>query len=72
MTRSLLFLLESLRIIFCAKFLQGIGLRVAKFLQGFGLRGEVLARYRFKAHTGMVDFGDNDNHSHIRIHTQSE
>ena len=59
-------------IIFCAKFLQGTGLRVAKFLQGFGLRGKVLARYRFKAITERGRFSDNDNHSHMRIHTQSE
>jgi hypothetical protein len=45
---------------------------VAKFLQGFGLRGEVLARYRFKAITERGRFSDNDNHSHMRIHTQSE
>lgn len=59
-------------IIFCVEFLQGYGLRVAKFLRGIGLRGEGLARVRFKAHTGMVVFGDNENHSHIRIHTQSQ
>lgn len=71
MTQLLLFFLKNLKQIFCAKFLQGSGLRRSKFLQGIGLKGEVLARYRFKAITERGRFSDNENHSHIRIHTQT-